>query len=113
MENNLKYSIIYAVIRPEIAEKLSLGILTIEDEKVNVRYSQKKLDVLKMLYTPKEYEAVSRMVRQDLRGLTPQTLTYLTRYSNNLSAFSQIQNIDNTQSNINSDWLYRNYVYNS
>ena len=49
MENNLKYSIIYAVIRPEIAEKLSLGILTIEDEKVNVRYSQKKLDVLKML----------------------------------------------------------------
>lgn len=113
MENNLKYSIIYAVIRPEIAEKLSLGILTIEDEKVNVRYSQKKLDILKMLYTPKEYEAVSRMVRQDLRSLTPQTLTYLTRYSNNLIAFSQIQNIDNTQSNINSDWLYKNYVYNS
>jgi hypothetical protein len=113
MENNLKYSIIYAVIRPEIAEKLSLGILTIEDEKVNVHYSQKKLYVLKMLYTPKEYEAVSRMVRQELRKLNPQTLTYLTRYSNNLIAFSQIQNIDNTQSNINSDWLYKNYVYNS
>lgn len=113
MENNLKYSIIYANIRPEIAEKLSLGILIIENEKVNVLYSQKKLNVLKMLYTPKEYGVVSRMVRQELRKLNPQTLTYLTRYSNNLIAFSQIQNIDNTQSNINSSWLYKNYVYNS
>ena len=113
MENNLKYSIIYANIRPEIAEKLSLGILIIENEKVNVLYSQKKLNVLKMLYTPKEYGVVSRMVRQELRKLNPQTLTDRTRYSNNLIAFSQIQNIDNTQSNINSDWLYKNYVYNS
>ena len=28
MENNLQYSIIYADIRPEIQERLSLGILT-------------------------------------------------------------------------------------
>ena len=43
MENNLQYSIIYADIRPEIKERLSLGVLTIEQNKVKVYYSQKKL----------------------------------------------------------------------
>ena len=45
MENNIQYSIIYADIRPEINERLSLGVLTIEQNKVRVYYSQKKLDL--------------------------------------------------------------------
>ena len=45
MENNIQYSIIYADIRPEIKERLSLGILTIEQNKVRVFYSQKKLGI--------------------------------------------------------------------
>ena len=51
MENNLQYSIIYADIRPEIKERLSLGVLTIEQNKVKVYYSQKKLGIVKLLYT--------------------------------------------------------------
>ena len=112
MENNLQYSIIYADIRPEIKERLSLGVLTIEEDKVRVMYSQKKLGIIKQLYTPKEYKAISSIVRNGLRGLTSvDTLKYLTRYSNNLISFSPIQSIDKAQSNINSEWLYKNYVY--
>lgn len=112
MENNIQYSIIYADIRPEINERLSLGVLTIEQNKVRVYYSQKKLDIVKLLYTPKEYKAVSSIVRKELRELASvETLKYLTRYSNNLISFSPIQIIDKTQANINGEWLYKNYVY--
>ena len=114
MENNLQYSIIYADIRPEIQERLSLGVLTIEQNKVKVYYSQKKLGIVKLLYTPKEYKAISSIVRKELRELASvETLKYLTRYSNNLIYFSPIQSIDKSQANINGEWLYRNYVYNA
>lgn len=114
MENNLQYSIIYADIRPEIQERLSLGVLTIEQNKVKVYYSQKKLGIVKLLYTPKEYKALSSIVRKELRELASvETLKYLTRYSNNLISFSPIQSIDKSQANINGEWLYRNYVYNA
>ena len=114
MENNLQYSIIYADIRPEINERLSLGVLIIENNMVKVYYSQKKLEIVKLLYTPKEYKAISSIVRKELRELVSvETLKYLTRYSNNLISFSPIQSIDKSQANISGEWLYRNYVYNA
>lgn len=114
MENNLQYSIIYADLRPEIHERLSLGILTIENNRVKVQYSRKKLHIIKQLYKPKEYKAISSIVRNELRDITSvETLKYLTRYSNNLISFSPIQNIDRTQTKITDEWLYKNYVYNA
>lgn len=111
MDNNLQYSIIYADIRPEINERLSLGLLIIEQGKVQVMHSEKKLGVLKQLYTPKEFKAISSIVRHELRRMdSVETLQYLMRYSNNLISFSPIQSIDKAQTNINEDWLYRNYV---
>lgn len=113
MEDNLQYSIIYADIRPEIKERLSLGVLWIDQDKVKMLYSQKKLGLLKQLYKPKEYKAISSIVRRDLRQIdSVETLKYLTRYSNNLISFSPIQSIDKTQTDINGEWLYKNYVYN-
>ena len=41
MDDKLQYSIIYADIRPEIQERLSLGVLTIENNTVHVRHSEK------------------------------------------------------------------------
>ena len=112
MEDNLQYSIIYADIRPEIKERLSLGVLWIDEDKVKMLYSQKKLGLLKQLYKPKEYKAISSIVRRDLRQIeSVETLKYLTRYSNNLISFSPIQSIDKAQTDINGEWLYRNYVY--
>ena len=113
MEDNLQYSIIYADIRPEMKERLSLGVLWIDQDKVKMLYSQKKLGLLKQLYKPKEYKAISSIVRRDLRQIESiETLKYLTRYSNNLISFSPIQSIDKTQTDINGEWLYKNYVYN-
>lgn len=112
MEDNLQYSIIYADIRPEIKERLSLGVLWIDQDKVKMLYSQKKLGLLKQLYKPKEYKAISSIVRRNLRQIeSVETLKYLTRYSNNLISFSPIQSIDKAQTDINGEWLYRNYVY--
>ena len=34
--NNLKYSIIYAIIRPEIAERISVGLIFVDGEKVDM-----------------------------------------------------------------------------
>ena len=114
MENNIQYSIIYADIRPEIKERLSLGILTIEQSKVRVFYSQKKLGIAKLLYSPKEYKAISSIVRHGLRGMTSvDTLKYLTRYSNNLIALSPLQSIDISPTEQNKKWLLANYVYNN
>lgn len=48
--NNLRYSIIYAVIRPEIAECISVGLIFVDGNKIDVRYSQQKLDALSGLF---------------------------------------------------------------
>ena len=41
----MKYSIIYGVIRPEISEQLSVGIIIVDGDKISVRYSNKKMNV--------------------------------------------------------------------
>lgn len=38
--NNLRYSIIYAVIRPEITEQLSVGLIIVDGERTDVRVSK-------------------------------------------------------------------------
>lgn len=42
----MKYSIIYAVIRPEISERVSLGLIIVDGDKVDMRYSPEKLDAV-------------------------------------------------------------------
>lgn len=114
MNSDLKYCIVYAGIRPEIGEKLSVGIFVIKDEEVVMRYSQKKLDVLKQLYSKKEYDMISKIVRSEMRNIDSlDKLGYLTRYSNNMITLSPIMSIDNSQSDIDTNWLYATYVYNS
>ncbi len=50
----MKYSIIYAVIRPEISERVSLGLIFVDGDKVDVRYSQQKLEAVRSL-SPAKY----------------------------------------------------------
>lgn len=111
--DKLKYSIIYGVIRPEISEQLSIGIVYVEDGNISVRYSNKKLELLKALFSEKEYD----FVRQVLSSLdknasfkSTDSINYLTRYSNNLIALSQLQTIDIAPTENSKNWLYRNYV---
>jgi len=108
--SNLKYSIIYAVIRPEISEQLSVGLIIIDGDTMDVRYSKKKLDILKSLYTDKEYKFVSRVVsslKNNSAVNSIDKIDYISRYSNNLVTFSPLQTIDIASK----DWLFSNYVY--
>ena len=44
-----QYSIVYGLLNIETTERLSLGIIYLDDAKISVKYSQKKLGVLKSL----------------------------------------------------------------
>ena len=96
----LRYSIIYAVIRPEISEQLSVGLIIVDGEQVDVRYSRNKLNALQGLFPEKEYKFVSRVISQMKRNKrvnTVEDINYLSRYSNNLITFSPLQSIDIVQ----------------
>lgn len=109
----LRYSIIYAVIRSEITERVSIGLITIGDGKVDVRYSKKKLDALRLLFPEKKYSCLSKVVKSMSRKHTIGTaedINYLSRYSNNLISVSPLQTIDIEPTKKSCDWLYRNYI---
>ena len=112
--NKLKYSIIYGVIRPEISEQLSLGLIIVDGDNVKVWYSIEKLNALQGLYTKSEYDFVHRVMKSissDNVIQSTDAINYLSRYSNNLIAVSSLQDIDLDSSQESQDWLYRNYVY--
>lgn len=112
--NKLRYSIIYAVIRPEISEQISVGLIIVDGEQVDLRYSRQKLNALQGLFPEEEFRFLSRVVSQMKRNgkvSTVEDINYLTRYSNNLLAFSPLQDIDMEPTEQSKDWLFRNYVY--
>ncbi len=114
MNDSFKYSIIYAVLRPEISEQVSVGMVTVVGDKVNIRVSTKKLKALQNLFPKKEYQFVSRVVSQMKRKNnvnSVDTINYLTRYSNNLLAFSPLQVVEIEPTEKSQDRLFRNYVY--
>ena len=111
----MKYSIIYAVIRPEIAERVSLGLIFVDGDKVDVRYSPQKLDAVRALFSPKEYEFLSNVVTSmpnDGSINSEDAINYLVRYSNNLIAVSPLQSIDIEATEQSKQSLLRNYIYN-
>ena len=110
----MKYSIIYAVIRPEISERVSLGLIFVDDDKVDVRYSQQKLDAVRGLFSPKEYEFLSQVISSmpsDNSINSVEAINYLARYSNNLIAISPLQSIDIAATEQSKNSLFRNYIY--
>ena len=112
--NKLKYSIIFGVLRPEISERISLGLIILDGEEVSIRYSLKKLHALRGLYSKAEYDFVEKVLRsmsKDKTIRTAEDISYLSRYSNNLISLSQLQAIDLAPTKASKEWLYRNYVY--
>ena len=111
----LKYSIIYAVLRPEISERVSIGMIIVDGEKIDVRYSRQKLNAIKLLFPDEEHRFISRVVTSMKKNQTVKSMdaiNYLTRYSNNLITVSPLQTIDVEATDSYKDKLFRNYVYN-
>lgn len=114
MTTPMLYSIIYAVIRPEITERVSLGLIFVDGDKVDIRYSQQKLDAVRSLFSPKEYEFLSRVVSSmptDNSINTIEDINYLTRYSNNLIAVSPLQEINIAPTEQSKISLFKNYIH--
>lgn len=112
MNNRLRYSIIYAVIRPEISERLSVGLIIVDGDKIDVRYSRQKLNALQALFSEKEYKFVARVVTSMNQTVnTTDAINYLARYSNNLIAVSPLQTIDIEPTKSSKERLFKNYVY--
>ena len=111
--NSLRYSIIYAVIRPEISEQLSVGLIIVDNQGIEVRYSQKKLSLLQGVFSEKESKFISRVINSLQRNKSLNSVdavNYLTRYSNNLITVSPLQTIEIEASEQSKNWLFRNYV---
>lgn len=114
--NSLRYSIIFAVIRPEISEQLSVGLIIVDNQGIEVRYSQKKLSLLQGIFSEKESKFISRVINSLQRNKSLNSVdavNYLTRYSNNLITVSPLQTIEIEASEQSKNWLFRNYVYDS
>ena len=110
----MKYSIIYAVIRPEISERVSLGLIFVDGDKVDVRYSPQKLAAVRDLFPPKEYEFLSQVITSmptDGSVNSVEAINYLSRYSNNLIAVSPLQSIDVAASEQSKASLFKYYIY--
>ena len=111
--SKLRYSIIFGVLRPEISERISLGVVIFDGNQVNIRYSEKKLKALHGLFTNAEYVVLGKVLRSMARNKIIQTvedISYLSRYSNNLISVSKLQTIDLEPSKSSKEWLFRNYV---
>lgn len=112
--NKLKFSIIYAVIRPEIIEQISVGLVFVDGNKVDMWYSNEKLKALQGLFPEESYSFISRVVRSMGRNhskYTADMIDYLIKYSNNMISISPLQSVDILPTEQNKDKLYRNYVY--
>ena len=110
----LRYSIIYAVIRPEITKRVSIGLITVGDGKVDVRYSRKKLDALRHLFPQSRYEYLRKVMMSLSKSQaigSEGDISYLSRYSNNLVSVSPLQTIDIEPTKKSCEWLYRNYIF--
>lgn len=110
----MRYSIIYAVIRPEISERVSLGLIFVDNGKIDIRYSQQKLDAVRGLFSPKEYDFLARVMNSlptDGTIKSVEDINYLTRYSNNLIAFSPLESIDIAATEQSKEQLFKNYIY--
>ena len=111
--DKLQYSIIYAVIRQDISERISIGMIILDGSDITVRYSDNKLKALKYLFPKSKYDFINRAVRGLPHNNTitsKKDIDYLSRYSNNLITFSPLQTIKLEPTEANKKWLFDNYV---
>ena len=110
----MRYSIVYALTRPDAEEKVSVGILYIDGEKPEFVLSKEKLAVGNSLLSEKEGIYLSRILtslqRKSAEAKSPDEMaaliSYLSRYSNNLIGFSPVlQDIVSTR-----EELFKRYI---
>lgn len=111
--DKFQYSIIYAVLRQDTSERISVGMVIMDGSEIKIIYSDNKLNAIKYLFPSTKYEFISRAVRglpQNDYIKSKKDVDYLSRYSNNLITFSPPQTINLEPTEANKKWLFKNYV---
>lgn len=111
--DKIQYSIIYAVIRQDIVERISIGMIITDSSDISVLYSENKLNALKYLFPKNKFDFINRAIRRlpENNSITSKKdIDYLSRYSNNLISFSPLQTINLEPTEANKKWLFDNYV---
>ncbi len=109
----MQFSIIYAVIHQETAEKISVGIIIVEENGIDIRYSERKLKATQYLFSQNDSEFITRAVRRlpyNNSIKSKKDIDYLSRYSNNLLSVSSLETIDLEPTEAHKQWLFENYV---
>lgn len=107
------YSILTAVIRPEIQERISVGLLLVGNEGVHFNYSTNKMAAVRTILHENDYKLFKDYVQMVVSKVTEMTesngqlsfdkrdallnqdyINYLSRYNNNLLSFTAPKNID-------------------
>lgn len=107
------YSILTAIIRPEIQEKISVGLVLFGNEGVHFNYSTNKMAAVRTIFNEHDYKLfkdylhlveskVSAMAKTngqvsfDKRDalINKEYINYLSNYNNNLLSFTPTKNID-------------------
>ena len=110
---NLRYSIILVLIRSEISEQISLGIIYVDGEDISVCFSEEKLLMMKPFVCMPEYEVVEtafHAISTDYPIRSVNEISYLLWYSNNLLGFSEQKDIKLDATEKNKGWLFNNYI---
>ena len=113
--NSLEFSIVYAMIRPEIDERVSVGIIFCQDDKIEVKYSNAKLDAVKNLVPASSFIYLKRALKTMATKNALDSVSridYLSRYSNNILTVSNIKKVRIDTPNLSKKKLYKMYVYN-
>lgn len=117
---NTFYAIIYAFIRPDIDEKISIGLLCISNDKIYLKTSNKKLTIAKSLVPEhlalaleNELQSITKMAsaeKIDDSIFNERYFNYLHSYKNNIIGFSIANHLDIEINETIFDKLYRKYV---
>lgn len=130
-----QYSILSVLIRSEIQEKISIGLLLFDNNEVFFSYSRKKLNASKYLLSNSSFkilkdilENIERKIEADNSNYSEKKgfkifqnkvfdntfsssyVSYLSRYSNNVISFTNPKEIHLDVSSLNFKKLYIKYV---
>lgn len=133
----VRYSILSALIRPEIQEKVSIGLLFFDNTEVYFGFSKIKVQVCKELLSPSSYRAfkdllenIENKIESDNLDISnkstlklyksritdnvfsPSYISYLSKYSNNIVSFSDPKEIYLELKVENFSILYKKYIDN-
>lgn len=113
--DTLEYSIVYASIRPEIKERVSIGIIFCQGGIIELKYSTAKLNAVRNLVPKDDYNYLRRTLSSMSTKKTLDSVAsidYLSRYSNNILTVSQIRKVKmEAATSLSKGKLYRMYVY--